>query len=830
VQAGNTGNILLQANAIQLNTNILSGKNQTYDGAITTGNDITIASENNGTIVFKSTIDADHIPRSLGIQTGGVTQFNGAIGQISPLNHLETDNQGRRNERTELGNSPVITIGNQTYHDPVRIATNTSLTGQTIHFGSSIDSQTDEINELTIDAEAITISGSIGQNDRLSRLTLQTEKDLKVEGDIATTNTLSLTSENGFIKTGYLTTAGGNITLQVGQPNLLLSNSSGLQSGDIEIRAALTNGGSFSANALRFFRAIDTLNSFSISTIGDSDNSGDSRITIIHNGQRLNQSFIVGDAIRTNNGTTGSIRSNLGIVPKTQAFPGSITTGDITILAGQDNPPVDIQLIPPNIGDSLTFSNNTLSSLENIEDSNTIEFQNAFGKDPVRQATPEKVQDLLKSINDPISTNTNQEKFAAIYIYYTRFPDSDPSERDTIFSRGRVLRPDDPPLEEDNVSILIVTENEIKALHLPPAINRVKVSKEIQLLRNRLREPDTAKAYEPHAINLYNWIAQPIIEALGDQPVDNLMFILGRGLRSIPLAVLYNKEREEYLVEEYGLTLVPSISYLDEKAVSLRNIPVLAMGASVFANNENVPLPAVPTELKLISDTRPTQILQEDQFTFGNFQKSLNQYRQSQQPDNKPQPLLLHLATHADFGQKVINNSPIPSNQIGEIRNISYLQFFDRKLSFEELQEIELNKGTDVELFAISACNTATGDDEAELGFAGLSLQMGAQSALASLWQVSDVGTMALMGEFYAQLNLNVNRVQALRQAQLAILHGRSGIFQQNRLNLSQNSILLSPELAQQTLLNYPNLNRLDELDLRHPFYWSSFTLIGSPW
>ncbi|NEO87831.1 MAG: CHAT domain-containing protein [Spirulina sp. SIO3F2] len=46
-----------------------------------------------------------------------------------------------------------------------------------------------------------------------------------------------------------------------------------------------------------------------------------------------------------------------------------------------------------------------------------------------------------------------------------------------------------------------------------------------------------------------------------------------------------------------------------------------------------------------------------------------------------------------------------------------------------------------VELLVLSACETALGDAQAKLGFAGLAVQTGAKSALASLWQVSDVGT-----------------------------------------------------------------------------------------
>ena len=57
-----------------------------------------------------------------------------------------------------------------------------------------------------------------------------------------------------------------------------------------------------------------------------------------------------------------------------------------------------------------------------------------------------------------------------------------------------------------------------------------------------------------------------------------------------------------------------------------------------------------------------------------------------------------------------------------------------------------------VELLVLSACRTALGDEQAELGFGGLAVASGVKSALASLWYVSDQGTLGLMTEFYSQL------------------------------------------------------------------------------
>ncbi|MEM9152018.1 MAG: CHAT domain-containing protein, partial [Cyanobacteria bacterium P01_F01_bin.3] len=85
-------------------------------------------------------------------------------------------------------------------------------------------------------------------------------------------------------------------------------------------------------------------------------------------------------------------------------------------------------------------------------------------------------------------------------------------------------------------------------------------------------------------------------------------------------------------------------------------------------------------------------------------------------------------------------------------------------------------------------------------------------------WDVSDVGTLALMGEFYAQLEKTDLRFEALRQAQLALLNGETRIENGN-LRTSRGEVALPDEW------NMPDAATLD-----HPFFWSAFTMVGNPW
>ncbi|MEY2979479.1 MAG: hypothetical protein RLZZ435_3618, partial [Cyanobacteriota bacterium] len=187
-----------------------------------------------------------------------------------------------------------------------------------------------------------------------------------------------------------------------------------------------------------------------------------------------------------------------------------------------------------------------------------------------------------------------------------------------------------------------------------------------------------------------------------------------------------------------------------------------------------------------------------EEFTVTALEDQLQQAVRAYQPFN-----VVHLATHASF------NPGTPDQ--------SYIQFWDRPLRLDEISEIPWNRPP-LELLVLSACETAVGNGDAELGFAGLALNAGVKSALASLWSVSDAGTLVLMSEFYQQLNHSTTKAEALRQAQLKLLRKEVQI-QSDRLVLSRGSM---PVPA--------NLNVEAQAEFSHPFFWAGFTLISSPW
>ncbi len=296
--------------------------------------------------------------------------------------------------------------------------------------------------------------------------------------------------------------------------------------------------------------------------------------------------------------------------------------------------------------------------------------------------------------------------------------------------------------------------------------------------------------YLPPAQQLYKWMIAPLAADLERLGINTLAFNLDEGLRSLPIAALH--DGQQFLVEKFSLGVIPTVFLTDTRYESLADARVLAFGASEFQSL--APLPAVAVELKAIA----SQILEGEYFYNADFTLSnlINQRQSSPYP-------IIHLATHAEF------KPGAPSN--------SYIQLWNEQLTLNRLRELGWN-APPTELLVLSACRTALGDESAELGFAGLAVQAGVKSALASLWYVSDAGTLALMLDFYHQLRSSPIKAEALRQAQISMIQGQIEVTGRELRGIGEG-VTLPPEL-----------NQADKITLSHPYYWSGFTMVGSPW
>ncbi|MDV3347082.1 CHAT domain-containing protein [Leptothoe sp. LEGE 181152] len=414
---------------------------------------------------------------------------------------------------------------------------------------------------------------------------------------------------------------------------------------------------------------------------------------------------------------------------------------------------------------------NASAALADVEDQRTQDFSNYFGRDlQAEQLTLPEIQHLLTQIHGETGHQS-----VVVYIKTPKLA-IDIAKQTSTKLELLIFKSVGEPI---NLEISNVSQEEL--------FTTVE-----QFRRALIASARTgSKRYLPSAQKLYKWLIQPIEDELGSEQIDTILFSMDSGLRSLPIAALHNGQ--QFLIEKYSLGMVPSLGLMRSNYQPLGKAQVLAMGASLF--QELQPLPAVPAELENIEQLWPSRGFLNETFTRKNL---IDQ--QQQTPAQ-----IIHLATHAEFNAGNADQS--------------YIQLWDEQLHLSDIHTLGWDQPT-VDLLVLSACRTALGDANAEMGFAGLAVAAGVNSALASLWTVSDVGTLALMNEFYHQLQQTSIKSEALRASQLAMLKADIRIESGQLLSEASRSVVPLPA----------ELSQLEHIDFSHPYYWSGFTMIGSPW
>ncbi|ABG50018.1 filamentous haemagglutinin family outer membrane protein [Trichodesmium erythraeum IMS101] len=412
---------------------------------------------------------------------------------------------------------------------------------------------------------------------------------------------------------------------------------------------------------------------------------------------------------------------------------------------------------------SLTVATGSDQVITMLEQNLTNEYSNYFGTDFKEQFINQKTP---REILTDMAAKTGKE---SAVVYINAYP--------------------------EELQIILYTKDGQPILKTIPEANRKKLEKVVINFLKLTTSPAYRdfNSYLSPAKQLYDWFIAPISAELEAANIDTLLFSMGEGLRILPVAALH--DGKQFLIEKYSLSLIPSISLMDTNYRPLQGTQVLAMGASKFINEK--PLPAVPVEIETISE----QLWEGSKFLNEEFTKN----NLLTQRKNYPYPII-HLATHATF------NRGKPSN--------SYIQLWgNEQIKLDQVRELGWSTPS-VDLLVLSACRTAVGNREAELGFAGLAVAAGVKSALTSLWTVSDEGTLALMTEFYTHLNNVSIKAEALRQAQLAMLQGQVLITGGELRGSSTRGGVELPSA-------FANVNNQN---LSHPYYWAGFTMVGSPW
>ncbi|WP_335013579.1 CHAT domain-containing protein [Nostoc sp.] len=362
-------------------------------------------------------------------------------------------------------------------------------------------------------------------------------------------------------------------------------------------------------------------------------------------------------------------------------------------------------------------NNNISSILQTMDSLKLAELQNYFGNDCIITPLPQG----------------NIEKF---------------SNSSTAFLNTIIL--------EDRIAVIITLPNGQKSSQSIPItrqdfINKINdFRRSLEARRNAITEYDTTIAKQ-----IYDWLIEPFTEELQQFHVKTLVFVQDGILRSVPMAALHDGEK--YLIQKYAIATIPSLNLTDIKPLNRQNLRILALGLTVDATIDNKiysPLSDVGTEIDGVLEKIPGKKLLNDDFTSDRLKIELDKQAYS----------IIHIATHGEFGAEPEDTFIVTGK--------------NQKLSFNKLEE-QIRRVTSsnqlLELLTLTACETAVGDERSALGLAGVAIQAGAKSALASLWAISDKSTAQIAISFYNELlnNPNISKAEALQSAQIELIENK---------------------------------------------------------
>ena len=343
-------------------------------------------------------------------------------------------------------------------------------------------------------------------------------------------------------------------------------------------------------------------------------------------------------------------------------------------------------------------------------------------------------------------------------------------------------------------------------------ITAADLNRKVLAFREALRTPLVDP--RPLAQELYRILVAPVASDLKGARAQTLMWSLDGVLRYLPVAALH--DGEAYLVERYRHVMFTPASQARLKDAPQTTWKGLGLGVSK-AHGEFVALPGVVEELQgIIRDegqAASTGVLP------GALQLDAAFTAQAMRAALRQRYPVVHIASHFHFR---------PGNETA-----SFLLLGDG--SHLPLSEIKTwpNVFAGVDLLTLSACETAmgnaAGDGKEVEGFGVLAQRQGAKAVIATLWPVADASTKALMQTLYRRHKTQpgLPKIEALRQAQLALLHGQKPV--RKRVAQGQRGVIVSvAEPSDSSTSALPRFPWNPQAPYAHPFYWAPFILIGN--
>ncbi|MEM7333655.1 MAG: CHAT domain-containing protein [Chloroflexota bacterium] len=294
---------------------------------------------------------------------------------------------------------------------------------------------------------------------------------------------------------------------------------------------------------------------------------------------------------------------------------------------------------------------------------------------------------------------------------------------------------------DDNLFAVSATNNKDDIVVHPLHCSVKEISEKWQRIRQHLLKPNQSRnATQARLAHLWQLLIAPLESRLASK--SRLLISPHQTLFQIPFPGLFNQARERYLIDDWTLQIVPSMTVLSLCQNQIRtNHSSLIVGYPAKPDSPNY-LPFVEKEVLALG-----QVLDQTSILLGEEATRENVLQQMQGK------ALVHLSGHA------IYNSDFPLESGMPLANNRWLRASDLYLQFGTLSGA---------LVVLSGCETGRGHlSGAEvIGLNSAFLYAGASGVVSGLWKVDDAATALLMKEFYFHLSRGEDTAVALQKAQ----------------------------------------------------------------
>ena len=311
---------------------------------------------------------------------------------------------------------------------------------------------------------------------------------------------------------------------------------------------------------------------------------------------------------------------------------------------------------------------------------------------------------------------------------------------------------------------------------------------------------------------LYDLLIAPIRAELDAADAHLLLLSLDKRLRYLPFAALH--DGRAYLAETYDTSVLTNSAF-EAAGGTASDVPFSALGMTQ-ATGDFSALPGVAVELEgLVKGNDHAGIFDGEvaldrAFDRGALAKALTT------GSSAPAGLaIVHIASHFALGKTDADSSLLLGT--GELLSLREIKSDKVRYDFRH-----------VELLTLSACETGFAEEDADGreidSLSKVTSDRGAQSTLASLWQVNDPSTALMMQRFYELRTMgHLSKAAAMGTVQREFIHGDLG----SRKNLDARSIVYDSAPNVGSSIVKMGEDGID-MGFSHPFYWAPFILTGN--